>query len=101
MERTVPAAAPRRSLWQRQRWLLLRRVVQIGLLTLFLLGPWFGVWWVRGNLAASHWFGLVPLSDPYIALQSWLAYGHLTDTALIGCALILLFYWLVGGRAYC
>lgn len=96
---TTPAAA--QGFWRRQRWLLLRRTSQCGLLALFLLGPWFGVWWVKGNLAASLWFDLVPLQDPYIALQSLLATGHMTRTALLGVALVLTFYALVGGRAYC
>lgn len=94
-----PVAA--RSLWQRQRWLLLRRTTQLGLLALFLLGPWFDIWWVKGNLAASRWFNLVPLEDPYIALQSLFATHHLTRTAAVGSVLIATFYWLVGGRVYC
>ncbi len=68
---------------------------------MFLLGPWYGIWWAKGNLASSTWFGLVPLTDPYIALQSALARGTLPRTALIGAALCIAFYWLVGGRVYC
>ena len=90
-----------RRWWQRQRWLLLRRTAQLGLLALFLLGPWFDIWWVKGNLAASNWFDLIPLSDPYIALQSWCAQAHLPRTTLIGSSLVLTFYGLVGGRVYC
>ena len=75
--------------------------MQFALLGLFLLGPWFGIWWVKGNLAASHWFGVLPLEDPYIALQSLLATQHITATAALGTALVAVFYALVGGRAYC
>lgn len=92
---------PARSWWRRQRWLLLRRCCQFGILGLFLLGPWAGLWWAKGNLAASTWFGLVPLSDPFIALQTWLAVGGITGTALLGATLVSVFYWLVGGRAFC
>ena len=101
MQTSLVAPGVRRGWWRRQRWLVLRRTTQCGLLGLFLLGPWFDIWWVKGNLAASHWFDLVPLNDPYIALQSWLALGRLTSTTLLGSGLILGFYWLVGGRAYC
>lgn len=66
-----------------------------------MLGPWAGIWWVKGNLAASNWFGLLPLNDPFIALQSLLAVGTLTTTALIGAALIAVFFWAVGGRVFC
>ena len=95
------APAPAHGFWRRQRWLILRRASQLGLLGLFLLGPWYGLWWVKGNLAASEWFELVPLADPYIALQSFAATHQLARTTLIGVALVLGFYWLVGGRAYC
>jgi ferredoxin-type protein NapH len=98
----APAAqADTRGFFQRQRWLLMRRFTQFALLGLFLLGPWFGIWWVKGNLAASRWFDLIPLEDPYIALQSLFATHHLTRTALLGSGLVALFYGLVGGRVYC
>ena len=90
-----------RGFFVRQRWLLLRRAAQLALLGLFLLGPWFGIWWVKGNLAASLWFDLIPLEDPFIALQSLLATQQLTRTAMLGSAIILVFYALVGGRVYC
>lgn len=91
----------RRAPWERQRFLLLRRLSQFGLLGLFLLGPWYGIWWARGNLASSTWFGIIPLTDPHIALQSWLARGTLGRDALLGAALVLAFYTLVGGRVFC
>ncbi|MEQ8494961.1 MAG: quinol dehydrogenase ferredoxin subunit NapH, partial [Gammaproteobacteria bacterium] len=55
----------------------------------------------KGNLAASTWFGLVPLADPFIVLQSLLAVGHVTLTATLGALLVTAFYWLVGGRVFC
>ena len=101
MNHALAAQADTRSFFQRQRWLLLRRTTQFALLGLFLLGPWFGIWWVKGNLAASRWFDVVPLEDPYIALQSLLATHHITHTAVLGTALVAVFYALVGGRVYC
>lgn len=98
------AAAPpadTRGWLQRQRYLLLRRTTQFALLGLFLLGPWYGIWWAKGNLAASLWFDLIPLQDPYIALQSLLGGAHITNTTLLGSALVALFYALLGGRVYC
>ena len=42
-----------------------------------------------------------PLSDPFVLLQSLVA-GHMpARPALIGAAIVVLFYVLVGGRAYC
>lgn len=90
-----------RSLPARNRWLLCRRLVQFGVLALFLAGPWAGVWWVQGNLAASTWFGTLLLADPFVVLQS-LAAGHVPAmAALSGALLVLGAYLLVGGRAYC
>lgn len=94
------------------RWLLLRRVSQFGLLGLFLLGPftlWLSrqgylsqAWWpVKGNLASSLTLDTVPLTDPYMLLQSLLA-GHWPATAaVLGAGIVFLFYLLVGGRMYC
>ena len=88
--------------WLRaHRWLILRRLSQFGILTLFLLGPLAGVWIVKGNLNFSHTLGVLPLSDPYVVLQSLLT-GHLPESlGLIGVAITLGFYFLVGGRVYC
>jgi ferredoxin-type protein NapH len=83
------------------KWLILRRIVQFSILALFLLGPLAGVWIIKGNLTYSLTLGVLPLTDPYVALQS-LATGHLPETmGLIGAALVLAFYFLVGGRSFC
>ena len=39
--------------WGAHRWLLLRRATQLTVLALFLVGPWFGWWLVKGNLSYS------------------------------------------------
>ena len=83
------------------KWLLLRRVSQLSILSLFLAGPWFGYWIVKGNLSSSLTLDVLPLTDPYLLLQSVFA-GHIPEmTALIGAVIVLAFYLLVGGRAYC
>lgn len=82
-------------------YLVLRRISQLAILGLFLLGPLAGVWIVKGNLNFSHTLDFLPLTDPYVLLQSLLA-GHFPATkALIGAAILLACYALVGGRAYC
>ena len=83
------------------KWLLLRRISQLSILGLFLLGPLAGIWIVKGNLNYSYTLGVLPLTDPYVALQSLVA-GHVPETlGLVGLAIVLLFYFLVGGRVYC
>lgn len=83
------------------KWLMLRRTSQLAILVLFLAGPLAGLWIVKGNLAYSLTLNTLPLADPYVLLQSLLA-GHIPEKmALIGVAIVLAFYFLVGGRVYC
>ena len=98
----IGAEAVEEKGWLRaHKWLILRRISQFSILALFMLGPWFGQWIVKGNLAYSYTLDVLPLTDPYVALQS-MAAGHLPETlGLIGLAIVLVFYLLVGGRVYC
>lgn len=87
--------------WRAWRYLALRRFSQFAVLGLFLLGPLAGIWLIRGNLSSSILLDTVPLSDPFIALQSLLAGNSLERDALLGAGIMLLFYLLVGGRVFC
>jgi len=83
------------------KWLALRRIVQAGVLGAFLAGPLAGLWIVKGNLASSLVLDVLPLSDPFIHLQSWVA-GHRPETDAVICALVLLgLYIAIGGRSFC
>jgi ferredoxin-type protein NapH len=61
----------------------------------------WGVWIVKGNLAASMTLDLLPLNDPHVLLQSMLSGVTPELSALIGVAIVLLFYMTVGGRVFC
>ncbi|MFT6985947.1 MAG: ferredoxin-type protein NapH [Psychromonas sp.] len=83
------------------RFLLLRRFVQLMILSAFLLGPLAGIWIIQGNLSASLLLGVVPFTDPFILGQSMLS-GHLPQfQAVLGMLIVVLFYALVGGRVFC
>lgn len=83
------------------RFLLLRRFVQLGVLALFLAGPLFGLWIIKGNLSSSLFLDVVPMTDPFVALQAFAA-GHLLETtAIIGAVIIISVYFLLGGRVFC
>ena len=87
--------------WLAHKWLVLRRASQLGILAVFLAGPWFGLWLVKGNLNYSLTLNTLPLADPFILLQS-LVTGHVPEKlAIIGVAIVVGFYLLVGGRVYC
>jgi len=83
------------------KWLILRRTSQIGILLLFLVGPWFKLWIVKGNLSYSYTLNFLPLADPYLLLQALLTGQVPEKLALIGVAIVLLLYLAVGGRTYC
>lgn len=83
------------------RFWLARRTTQLGILLLFWLGAHLHLGVLTGNLSASHVFRTVPLADPFAVLQILLTGRMLAGTVLLGAALVLAFYLLVGGRAFC
>lgn len=91
----------KRSWVQRNRFLLLRRFSQACILAVFLIGPWAGLWIVKGTLTASMTLGVLPLTDPFLFLQV-LVSGHLPElTGIVGVALVVGAYAVFGGRLYC
>jgi len=83
------------------RYLILRRLSQLGILALFLLGPLAGIWIVKGNLASSLTLDVLPLTDPLVLLQVFVS-AHIPETtAIIGALIVVVFYMFVGGRVYC
>ncbi|MFN3885096.1 MAG: quinol dehydrogenase ferredoxin subunit NapH [Rhodocyclaceae bacterium] len=84
-----------------RKWLILRRASQIGILLLFLVGPWFGLWIVKGNLNFSYTLNFLPLADPYLLLQALMSGQTPERLGLIGVTIVVLFYLVVGGRSYC
>ena len=87
--------------WRAHKFLFLRRLSQVSVFALFAIGPWFGLWLLKGNLSASELLSVVPLSDPLASLQVLLT-GHIPELSLIlGAVIIALFYALLGGRVFC
>lgn len=83
------------------RFLTLRRLTQVGLLVLYIGGNYWGWNFIQGNLSFSTLFQVVPLGDPYAALQMFTAGAFITTDLIIGILLIGLFYMLLGGRVFC
>jgi len=101
--RSLPgaSAAEKKGALAAWKWLLLRRLSQLAILALFVAGPWFGVWIIKGNLSSSLLFDTVPMTDLFLLAQS-LASGHWPyTTAWTGAGVVLAFYLLVGGRTFC
>ncbi|NPA73754.1 MAG: quinol dehydrogenase ferredoxin subunit NapH [Epsilonproteobacteria bacterium] len=83
------------------KYLILRRVVQVSIILLYLAGNYYGWKILEGNLSTSLVFGKIPLSDPYAVLQMFVAGAVISSNLLIGAIIILLFYGVLGGRAFC
>ncbi|QOP43498.1 quinol dehydrogenase ferredoxin subunit NapH [Sulfurimonas sediminis] len=88
-------------LWNNYRYLILRRFVQIGMLVLFFGANAWGWKILEGNLSSSLLFGIIPMSDPYATVQMIAAGAVVATDLLIGVAVVTLFYFFIGGRAFC
>ncbi len=83
------------------KYLFFRRVVQVGILILFFGANAYGWKILQGSLSSSLIFETIPLSDPYAALQMLFAGAVLSVDVLLGMFIVIGFYGLIGGRAFC
>ncbi|WP_373031099.1 quinol dehydrogenase ferredoxin subunit NapH [Sulfurovum sp.] len=83
------------------KYLLLRRTTQIGLLFLYFSANAYGWNILAGTFGTSMIFGTIPLADPYTTLQVLATGFVLGADVLLGAAIITLFYFVIGGRAFC
>jgi ferredoxin-type protein NapH len=90
-----------KTIWNSYRYLILRRFTQIALLVLYFGANAWGWTILQGNLSSSLILGVVPMSDPYAALQMLFAGAVIATDLLIGVGVAAAFYALFGGRAFC
>lgn len=88
------------------RYIIYRRIVQLGTLLLFMGSAHWG--WtlagrpiLMGNLSSSTLLGSIPLADPFAVLQILLTQHVLQSEVIIGAGVVLLIYTLLGGRVWC
>lgn len=81
------------------KYLILRRIVQIGILVCFALPALDFI--IKGDLSSSRLFSTIPLSDPFAVLQIYLASFSVNIMALLGALIIAIFYGLIVGRGFC
>ncbi len=105
-------AIEKKGWWRAYKWLILRRLSQLSIIGLFLIIPickWLNPeadcalgWIIKGNLASSKVLNTIPLTDPLLLLQM-IASGFMgvAKEAIIGAVIVVVFYWLVGGRVFC
>jgi len=89
------------KLWNNYRYLILRRFTQIGILILFFGANAWGWKILEGNLSTSRILDIIPMSDPYATLQMFAAGAIISTDILLGVGVVTLFYFIVGGRAFC
>lgn len=88
------------------RYIIYRRLVQLGSLLLFFGSAHWG-WAIAGepllmgNLSSSTLLGVIPLADPFAVLQILLTRHVLENEVIIGAGIVLLIYSLLGGRVWC
>lgn len=90
-----------KTLWNNYRYLILRRFTQISLLVLYFGANAWGWKMLQGNLSSSLILGKIPMSDPFAALQMLAAGAVMATNLLVGVVVVTLFYFLIGGRAFC
>ena len=83
------------------RYLILRRIVQFTILLLYFGANAYGWKILVGNLSFSKIFNTIPLTDPYAFLQMLFAGAVISTDMIIGVIIVVLFYGIIGGRAYC
>ena len=83
------------------RYLIARRITQVGIIGLYILAHVYGIKILEGNLSSSLAFGTIPLSDPFAVLQMFFAGSIITMDIFIGALIITIFYGIFGGRMFC
>jgi ferredoxin-type protein NapH len=86
---------------KRYKYQIARRFLQVGILFLFFAGNAFGWHILRGNLSSAQVLNSIPLSDPFAILQIYSSGALVSSDAIIGAAIILIFYAILGGRVFC
>ena len=87
--------------WHAYRFLILRRLTQLSIIFMFLSGPLWNTWILKGNYSGSLLFDSIPLTDPLMTAEM-LSTGYLPEwTTILGALIVVAFYALVASKAFC
>ena len=89
------------KLLRKYPYLILRRLVQLGILVLFLGSNYLGWKFLMGNYSSAIILEKLHISDPYAVLQILFTGFIVTTDALLGALIILVLYFIIGGRTFC
>jgi len=84
---------------KRSKWKIVRRIVQISVIAI-LFSQALGATFFKGTLVSATLFG-IPLFDPLAGLDYIFAAKSIYIPMLSGIGIVVLFYFLVGGRVFC
>lgn len=85
----------------KNKFLILRRFTQSGIIFLFLGSNLLGWKILTGNLSSAKFLNYIPLTDPYAVLQTFATGTILAADALVGALFIWVFYTVFAGRMFC
>ncbi|ASM36422.1 NapH/MauN family ferredoxin-type protein [Campylobacter sputorum subsp. bubulus] len=77
------------------------KISQIIILIVFIVGNFYGLNVLKGDLSSSVLFNTIPLSDPFAVLQIYLASFSISLNAIIGAFVIFCVYSLIAPRVFC
>jgi len=83
------------------KYLLLRRITQFGFIFIYFGANAWGWQILKGSFTTAYVLDVIPLADPYNILQVLAAGFILGSDVLLGGLVIVLFYSIIGGRAFC
>ena len=86
---------------RKNRFIILRRAIQLGLLLLFGGANWWGWKFLMGNYSSAYVLETFYLADPHAVLQTFAAGFVMSSDAIIGGIIVLIFYALIAGRSFC
>ncbi|MDH4232020.1 MAG: quinol dehydrogenase ferredoxin subunit NapH [Nitrospirota bacterium] len=86
---------------RKHRYLISRRTSQISIMLLFIAGNVLGWKVLAGNLSTSKVLGAVHLADPFAVIQIFATGNSVSSEALVGALIIILFFGVFAGRAFC
>ncbi|EXI61425.1 quinol dehydrogenase [Mannheimia granulomatis] len=87
--------------WHANRFLILRRLSQLSIILMFMSGPLWNVWILKGNYSGSLLLDTVPMTDPLMVAEV-LATGYRPEwTVLVGALILVAFYGIVGSKLFC
>lgn len=86
---------------KKHRFLIMRRILQVTFIVLYFGANMWGWKVLEGNLGSSLFVKTIPLSDPYAVIQMACAGAIAGINVLIGAGIIVAFYAVIGGRAFC